>query len=177
MNTSKAKIVSVVAHTCMSKSSTPSQSPTSPTGQSRHGLVPEHRIQRPGTLSMPLGTSGFKHSPTTFTLIYLIANLVFSDGNIIVSVGGGGLPNPGGGRIPMITSPEQEAKRDKLKKISFSGGGGGSLGGGGGLGSMSAKPSQKKTGLVFPNFQPHLGPGGVSAGVYNQAYFLDVFRQ
>jgi len=78
-------------------------------------------------------------------------------------VGGGGLPNPGGGRIPMITSPEQEAKRDKLKKISFSGGGGGSLGGGGGLGSMSAKPSQKKTGLVFPNFQPHLGPGGVGS--------------
>ena len=110
---------------------------------------------------MPLGT--YKHAPLTFTLnLNLVFIQHFSDGNIFVSVGGGGLPNPGGGRIPMITSPEQEAKRDKLKKISFSGGGGGSLGGGGGLGSMSAKPSQKKTGLVFPNFQPHLGPGGVS---------------
>lgn len=55
----------------------------------------------------------------------------------------------------MITSPEQEAQRDKLKKISFGGGGGG--GGGAGMSSKQAK----KPGLGFPNFPP----GGSSSNV------------
>ena len=60
------------------------------------------------------------------------------------------LPSPGGGRIPMITSPEQEAKRQDLKKISFGGGGGG--------GNPMSKP--KKPGLGFPSFNPPGGGGG-----------------
>ena len=54
------------------------------------------------------------------------------------------LPSPGGGRIPVLTSPEQEAKRTNLKKISFNGGAGGRKG-------------------IFPALQ--LQTGGCTVGV------------
>ena len=55
------------------------------------------------------------------------------------------LPSPGGGIIQMITSPEQEEKREKLKILSFT------------------PSSTRRPGPLFQNFQTAANAGGASA--------------
>ena len=57
------------------------------------------------------------------------------------------LPSPGGGMIPMVTSPEQEAKRTNLK-ISF-----------------TPSSTRRVPGQLFQNFQSNASSGAASSGV------------